>query len=161
MIQQDRLIFIHGLYGTSQGEKAILLKGLFPGMLIPDFPGSLEERMEQLEEILSDKDSWTIIGSSFGGLMAALYARRHPDRVRRLVLLAPALTLPDFVSGPQHTIDIPTLVYSGERDNLIPTEDLRPIVEAAFTDLSFITVEDEHGLYKTAAEIDWEEILSS
>jgi pimeloyl-ACP methyl ester carboxylesterase len=159
MIQQDRLIFIHGLYGTTQGEKAVLLRGLFPRMLIPEFPGSLDERMDRLEEILSAGEGWTIIGSSLGGLMAALYARRNPSRVRRLVLLAPALTLPEFASASDEPITIPTEIFIGTQDSLIPPEDLRPIAEAAFTNLKFQIVDDEHGLYKTAAEIDWEEIL--
>lgn len=34
-----------------------------------------------------------LIGSSLGGLLAALYAERHPDKVDRLVLLAPAFRL--------------------------------------------------------------------
>lgn len=33
----------------------------------------------------------TLIGHSFGGLSALLYAAAHPDKVERLVLLAPAL----------------------------------------------------------------------
>ena len=40
-VDAARLIFIHGLEGTSQGVKATLLRGLFPGLLAPDFPGSL------------------------------------------------------------------------------------------------------------------------
>lgn len=32
----------------------------------------------------------TLIGSSMGGYLAALYAAKHPDEVERLVLLAPA-----------------------------------------------------------------------
>ena len=52
----SHLIFLHGLEGTSQGAKATLLRGLFPGMLTPDFSGSLEERMATLKPILGDQD---------------------------------------------------------------------------------------------------------
>ena len=159
MIEQERLIFIHGLYGTTQGEKAVLLRGLFPDMLIPEFPGSLEERMDRLELLLAGGEGWTIVGSSFGGLMAALYARRHPERVRKLVLLAPALTLPDFAIAPGAQIEIRTVLYIGTQDSLIPIKDLRPIAESVFTNLNFRIVDDEHGLYKTAAELDWEKVL--
>jgi len=41
-MKPTRLIFIHGLEGSSQGVKATLLRGLFPGILTPDFRGSLE-----------------------------------------------------------------------------------------------------------------------
>ena len=34
----SHLIFLHGLEGNSQGTKATLLRGLFPGMLITRFP---------------------------------------------------------------------------------------------------------------------------
>ena len=36
-------------------------------------------------------DRFTLHGNSMGGLVAALVASRHPDRVRRLVLVSPAL----------------------------------------------------------------------
>jgi pimeloyl-ACP methyl ester carboxylesterase len=115
--------------------------------------------MDRLEEILAAGQGWTIVGSSLGGLMAALYARRHPGRVRKLVLLAPALTLPEFAGTPQAPLEVPTILFIGTQDSLIPLEDLRPIAESAFTNLSLRIVVDEHGLYKTAAEIDWEEVL--
>ncbi len=57
----ERAIFIHGLEGNSQGVKASLLRRLYPGMLIPDFPGSLAERMQRLAQITADQDGWTLI----------------------------------------------------------------------------------------------------
>jgi len=65
MVEKRRLIFIHGLEGTSRGVKAILLRGLFPDMLIPDFTGSLEERMADLYSILGEEDDWTIVYTAF------------------------------------------------------------------------------------------------
>ncbi len=58
---EERLILIHGLEGSSQGDKAILLRSKFPRMLTPDFRGSLDERMRQLEYLLGEKSNWTII----------------------------------------------------------------------------------------------------
>ena len=52
---KQRLIFIHGLLSSGQSYKANLLRGYFPDILTPDFEGSLEERMAQLESILSDQ----------------------------------------------------------------------------------------------------------
>jgi predicted esterase YcpF (UPF0227 family) len=63
----ERYIFLHGLEGSSQGVKATLLRELFAGILIPDFNGDLDDRMEKLSSILGNQTGWTIIGSSFGG----------------------------------------------------------------------------------------------
>jgi proline iminopeptidase len=35
-------------------------------------------------------DRWTVVGHSFGGLLGMAYAAEHPDRVRAMVLSAPA-----------------------------------------------------------------------
>ncbi len=48
-------------------------------MLTPDFTGSFEERMTQLIPILGDKKDWTIIGSSFGGLMGTVVHLRTSE----------------------------------------------------------------------------------
>jgi len=49
---------------------------------------SVEDDVEQLEAVLDDAgiERCDLIGYSFGGPGAALFARRHPDRVRHLVL---------------------------------------------------------------------------
>jgi pimeloyl-ACP methyl ester carboxylesterase len=159
VVDPAKLIFIHGLEGSSQGAKATLLRGLYPGMLIPDFRGALDERMAALYEILGEVRGWTIIGSSFGGLMAALFTCQRPAQVRKLVLLAPALIWPDFVGAPLEPVSVPTIVYHGERDELLPLEIVRKLAEGVFLELDFRMVDDDHGLYRTAHEIDWNEIL--
>jgi pimeloyl-ACP methyl ester carboxylesterase len=153
------LIFIHGLMGSSQGVKAGLLRGIFPHILTPDFSGSLEERMEQLERLVGDEKGWTIIGSSLGGLMAALFASRRPAQVDRLILLAPALIWPDFAEALPAVLEMPTTIYHGSRDELIPAEQVRAIAERVFSRLDFHLVDDDHGLYETAHALDWKNIV--
>jgi pimeloyl-ACP methyl ester carboxylesterase len=143
------------LEGTSQGEKATLLRGIFPGIVTPDFRGSLEERMTHLQTIIGDTRGWTMIGSSFGGLMAGMFACQHPDQVEKLVLLAPALIWPDFAASPPPPIDVPTVVYHGSLDPIIPLDAVRSLAGQVFRNLEFHTVEDDHGLYKTVHKIDW------
>jgi pimeloyl-ACP methyl ester carboxylesterase len=155
----QNLIFIHGLAGSSQGVKARLLRGLFPGILTPDFPGSLEQRMAQLNAILGTQRNWTIIGSSLGGLMAALFASEHPDQVKRLVLLAPALIWPDFAANPPAPVDVPTIIYHGRQDAYVPLESTRELAERVFHNLKFHAVDDDHGLYKTVHALDWFALL--
>lgn len=160
MFDPRRLIFLHGLEGTSQGTKATLLRSLFPEMLIPDFRGSLDERMAVLYPILGDQEVWTLIGSSFGGLMAAIFACQRPAQVRKLILLAPALILPDFAASPPAPVDVPTVIYHGRQDQIVPLEPTRRLAQQVFRNLIFNEVDDEHGLYKTVFEIDWPGLLS-
>jgi len=154
-MDHSHIIFIHGSGGDkSQTYKARLLRGLFPGMLTPDFDGDLPERMAQLTAILGNATGWTLIGSSLGGLMAALFAVQHPDRVRELVLLAPALTLPAFAGIPPDSIDIPTVIVQGTQDELIPIQVARELAEKTFTQLTYLVVDDDHRLHKTAETLD-------
>jgi len=137
MLDNKRLIFIHGLEGTSQGVKATLLHGLFLGMLIPDFRGALEVRMVSLEEYLGDENNWTIVGSSFGGLMGAIFTCQRPEQVKKLVLLAPALVWPDFAKAPPQPVDVPVIAYHGSRDKIVPLEPVRALAEMIFLHLDF------------------------
>lgn len=160
MSHDNRLMFIHGLEGTSQGVKASLLRQLFPDILTPDFSGGLDERMRLLYQILGEKSGWKLIGSSFGGLMAALFACQRPEQVEKLILLAPALILPDFAASPPKPVDVPTIIYHGSRDQLIPLQAVRSLAEAVFRNLTFHVVDDDHGLYQTVHAIDWHALLA-
>lgn len=48
--------------------------------------------IERIRRILGD-DKLTVIGHSFGGFLAALYAAEFPEHVRSLILVAPAWVL--------------------------------------------------------------------
>ena len=85
----SNVIFIHGLESSGSGFKGRLFKKEIAGIITPDFKGPLEKRMELLNEILEGNQPWIIIGSSFGGLMGAIYTCNHPNKVSLLILLAP------------------------------------------------------------------------
>jgi pimeloyl-ACP methyl ester carboxylesterase len=155
MTTNQNLIFIHGLMGSSQGDKATLLRSLFPNILTPDFRGSLEERMLDLIRILAEEAGWTMVGSSFGGLMAAMYVCQYSKQVNKLVLLAPALVWPEFAAHPPEPVDIPVTIFHGMHDEIIPLEAVRPLAEQVFRNLTFNVVDDDHGLHKTVHAIDW------
>ena len=159
--EAQRIVFLHGLEGSSQGVKAGLLRGIFPGILTPDFKGDLGERMERLYVLLGETAVWRIVGSSFGGLMGALFACRRPQQVDRLVLLAPALVWPDFAAELPDPVSVPTIVYHGSRDNLIPIKLVRSLAERVFLNLDFREVDDDHGLYQTVHAIDWRALLDT
>lgn len=153
-------IFLHGLESSGQGHKGRLLRASLPYILTPDFTGSLEQRMAQLAPILEQAPRWAIVGSSFGGLMAALWACAHPRRVARLVLLAPALIHPAFAAAPPPPVDLPTTIYHGQRDDVVPLAPTRALAERVFTRLHFHVVDDDHLLRATVQSIDWPQALS-
>src|SRR6266540_3645610 len=102
MLDTSRLLYIHG--SESDSGKARQFRECFPGMVTPDFTGPLEERMSQLHDILADKTDWTLIGSSYGGLMATVFALDHVAQLRKLILLAPALTLEPLAFLPKPSL---------------------------------------------------------
>ena len=159
-MDNSRIVFIHGSSGDkSQTYKARLLRKIFPGMVTPDFDGDLFERMAHLRAILGKETGWTLIGSSLGGLMAALFATQAPGQVRKLILLAPALILPEFAVIPPGSIDIPTIIVQGTLDELISLQAARDLAEKAFTHLTYLVVEDDHRLHKTAEGLDWKSLI--
>jgi len=159
MTNDRQTIYLHGLMSSSQGFKATLLRRVLPDILTPDFEGTLDERMVRLRSILGARLGWTIVGSSCGGLMGALFTCRHPDQVSRLVLLAPALVWPDFAQTPPAPVSVPTVVYHGQADTVVPLEAVRPLAERVFTNLVFHAVDDDHGLHATVQSIDWPRLV--
>lgn len=176
MIDTSRLIYLHGSESDSNSGKARQFREWFPGMLTPDFKGKFEERMEQLYSILGNENNRTIIGSSYGGLMGTIFTRDHPDQVRKLILLAPAL-LRDLsgafldpmignelaysrksLSGSK-TVLVPTTIIHGTADDIVPLEPVRRIAKELFTNLQYVIVDDNHRLHKTVHELDWKSIL--
>ena len=161
MFQKQRFIFIHGLEGSSQGVKARLLRSMYPDILTPDFRGSIAERMTFLQGVLADNVGWTIVGSSYGGLMATLFACQHPEQISKLILLAPALVLLTDEDYPVQPLSIPVIIYHGRQDQIIPLEQTRFLAEKLFSNLVFHQVDDDHGLYQTVHEIKWQKLLET
>ena len=160
MINPAHLVYLHGLESTSQSGKARLFAQKFRGMLTPNFTGSFDERMAQLLSILGSQTDWKIIGSSFGGLMGAVFTLDHPTQVRKLVLLAPALVLHPFASRTNiQPISVPTVIIHGRQDTVVPLKPVQELARKAFANLSYRVVEDDHRLHITFEELDWESIL--
>jgi pimeloyl-ACP methyl ester carboxylesterase len=172
-MDNSKIIYLHGSDSSSQSGKARQFAEKFSGMITPDFTGSFDERMNQLLKVLGKEKGWTIIGSSYGGLMAAVFASENPKQVRKLVLLAPAILRDengiyfDPVAGEplqgnwKHlgTISVPTVIVHGSQDDVVPLEPVRKTAEELFTDIEFIVVDDGHRLQKAFGELNWEEIL--
>lgn len=154
-IPKNPIIFIHGQESSSQGTKGHFFRQLFPGMTIPDFAGDIPTRMSKLNEILFGKNEIIMIGSSLGGLMAALYAFQNQDTIKKLILLAPALNLPEFDPYLSKKLTLPVFVFHGKNDEVIPSQLIQTIATKVFTNLSFTLLNDDHRLTKTFTTIDW------
>lgn len=126
-------VFLHGLESNNQGTKAVFFREHFPGMLTPNFQGSLRIRMEQLNRILATETDIALVGSSFGGLMAAIFALTDTARVRKLILLAPALNLLPLTNYPLKTIATPVVIYHGTLDSVIPLDVTLKISQKIFS----------------------------
>jgi pimeloyl-ACP methyl ester carboxylesterase len=92
------LIYLHGFASGPQSSKAQFFRRRFEelgvAMQIPDLSGGNFEELTisgQLRVIqrIAVGDDVRLIGSSMGGYLAALYAARHPE-VTKLILMAPA-----------------------------------------------------------------------
>lgn len=153
-------MFIHGLESNNQGTKAIYFREKFPGMLTPNFHGPLDERMARLREILSGQNEILLVGSSFGGLMASIFAMENEPSVRRLILLAPAINLMEFTPYRERKTLMPVHIYHGRQDEVIPISDVEEVAKKVFSTLTFHAVDDDHYLHRTFKTIDWDSLLT-
>jgi pimeloyl-ACP methyl ester carboxylesterase len=152
-------IFIHGLESSNQGTKSIFFREKFPDMIVHTYKGDLQERMKKLKGVLSGRSDIRLVGSSFGGLMASLFAMAHEHRVAKIILLAPAINLIEFVPNKKQ-ISTPVRIYHGKGDQVIPLAEVEPVAKEIFLDLSFHIVDDDHYLHKTFKTLDWDSLLA-
>ena len=152
-------LFLHGLDSSIEGTKAQWFRHHFPGVRLQNYTGDLDERLAQLEAQVAGLERLVLVGSSFGGLMAACFALRSPHRCRRLVLLAPALNFTDF-QPPAAPVSVPTLVVTGAHDTVCPPELILPLARASFADLEVRLEDDDHMLHRTFPSLDWPHLLT-
>ncbi len=96
----NRIVYLHGFASTPLSTKAQFFKCKFDGAAfeIPQLDrGDFEKltvtsQLQVIDEAVHG-DPVILMGSSLGGYLAALYASRHSN-VERLVLLAPAFEFP-------------------------------------------------------------------
>jgi len=156
---ENTLAFIHGLESTAQGAKGQYFSQNFPQMIIEDYTGDFPSRMRKLNDVLAGKATLIIVGSSYGGLMAVQYAMENESRMKKLILLAPALNLPEFKSNNNKQLNIPVIIYHGTNDDVVDPQIVKNIALKCFSNLEHHFVEDDHPLHKTFPALDWKKLL--
>jgi alpha-beta hydrolase superfamily lysophospholipase len=162
------IIFIHGLESSGTGFKSRFFKTIFPDIVTPDFYAYnpnislkkiLSERMRELYEILKTRKPWIIIGSSFGGLMAAYYALQFPRHVNLLILLAPFIDnkLIDLVK--YDPVEVPTIMFQGKNDTVVSFLKSYDTLKSKFRNLETYLVDDNHFLHKLITQVEWKELI--
>ncbi|MDR0477507.1 MAG: alpha/beta hydrolase [Desulfobulbaceae bacterium] len=152
-------IFLHDLDSSGRGNKGRFFQEHFQDVFCPDFSGDLENRMRLLRKIVGARAGLTLVGSSFGGLMATCLAIDRPQAIRRLILLAPALNMGGF-QPPPGKIHIPILLVIGRRDTVAPPHLVLPLARASFAAVKIREVDDDHQLADTFAKMDWPGLLA-
>lgn len=98
----SRVLYLHGFASGPQSKKAQYFRSQFAqigiGLEIPDlvegdFEGLTITGQLNVIERAAGGESISLIGSSLGGYLAALFAARHPE-ISRVVLLAPGFGFP-------------------------------------------------------------------
>jgi predicted esterase len=153
-------VFLHGLDSSAQGTKGRFFRERYPEMIVEDFSGTFEERMFKLNSILTGKSDLIMVGSSYGGLMACVFSCREPERVKKLILLAPALNHMPPEIYLDKKLHFPVIIHHGSQDEVVPPGPVRDIASKIFTNLSYHLVSDDHSLHATFARLNWEELLS-
>jgi pimeloyl-ACP methyl ester carboxylesterase len=109
------VLLLHGLFAQKAQWREVLCELASAGfdVIVPDLPGfgqsdgysvtvyDLDRQVELLNRLADvvDVESFHLAGNSLGGAIAAVYAQRHPARVRRLAFIGPPLGLEPW--GPR------------------------------------------------------------
>ena len=144
------LVWAHGLWGSPNGSKVTAIRESGIEVISPDFNEmELVDRVELLEKTIQIGDV-VLAGSSWGGLACALTAQKKPDKLKGLLLLAPALHYPETPNdNPDNLIapeGIPVTIIHSKTDDIVPISASKDYVKRSGNNVNLIVVEDSHVL---------------
>ena len=144
------LVWAHGLWGSPNGSKVTAVRASGIEVISPDFNEmELVDRVELLEKTIQIGDV-VLAGSSWGGLACALTAQKKPDKLKGLLLLAPALHYPEPPNdNPDKLIapdGIPVTIIHSKTDDIVPINASKDYVKRSGNNVNLIVVEDNHVL---------------
>lgn len=155
------LIYLHGKESSPDGFRAKYLRERYPHLIAPELSANVAERAQTVAQTITTPAF--IVGSSLGGLSALMFCRDHPDLVCGMVLLAPAVGFHDeryrtpqilkTVEALKVPADIPTTIIAGKRDEVIPIETVRNLVQRSDKPgkIRFHEIDDTHRLHTERA----------
>lgn len=154
------ICFLHGLDSSPHGTKGRLLRRHYPRAVMPVLPPGLWDRLETTERALAKGGPYLIVGTSLGGLTALQYAMRHPEKVRGLLLLAPAVgarggtgLFSEAERAQMESAFVPrgvrAVIILGKRDEVVPPEAVRAMVACSpgREGIEILEVDDDHDLH--------------
>lgn len=139
------IFFFHGKESGPFGTKYDALSERF-SVDSPDFRGmDISKRLKKAEHLTRHMEDIVVVGSSYGGLLAALLYSNHPDRFKGYVLLAPAFHLNaadeiERMPNPEYAV-----VIHGRQDEVVPFEASEALCSKHGVEL--IAVDDNHRLH--------------
>lgn len=144
------LLWAHGLEGSPAGYKVTELRKR--GFEL-QAPNCLELPLaDRIAAYLTHTDGHTgvvLAGSSYGGLASAYLAHTVPQRLRAVLLLAPALHHSEAPvlnpSGLMVPASLPCTVIHGTQDAIVPIAVSRDLARRC-PHIRLIEVDDTHGL---------------
>ena len=144
------LVWAHGLWGSPNGSKITAIRESGIEVISPDFNEmELVNRVELLEKTIEIGDV-LLAGSSWGGLACALTAQKKPDKLKGLLLLAPALHYPEPPNDNPHNLiapdNIPVTIIHSKTDDIVPISASEDYAKRSGNSVNLIVVEDSHVL---------------
>ena len=91
--------------------------------------------------------------------MATQYSIENEAMVKKMILLAPALNLPELRPPELTKLHLPVIIYHGTDDNIVDPYTVKTIARKYFSNLEHHFVDDDHSLHKTFPLINWKELL--
>ncbi|RUO42923.1 alpha/beta hydrolase [Aliidiomarina taiwanensis] len=145
------LYFFHGLESGPHGAKYHLIREHYPELKSPDFQGmNLQQRLDAAAAITAGQSQLTLVGSSFGGLLAARLYALYPERIDNLLLLAPAVHTEEGDKVTRMPAAGQVRVLQGYDDDVVPYDKV-----AAFCQrfaLPLTGVQDGHRLSSDSSQ---------
>ena len=144
------LVWAHGLWGSPNGSKVTAIRESGIEVISPDFNEmELIDIVELLKETI-EIGNVVLAGSSWGGLACALTAMQIPEKLKGLLLLAPALHYPESPNDePEKLIapdSVPVTIIHSTTDDIVPISASKNYIERSGNNVQLIEVEDNHVL---------------